>query len=81
MQNRFLNDFIKMQSKLVHVAEDEKKVKNPKSKHGTADGKPAFGDITLATLISEKPPKKEIVEYFRERIEKLIEQDLEMQTS
>jgi hypothetical protein len=79
-QNRFLQEFIRMQNKLVHeVAEENKGKKSPKSKHGTADGKAAFGEVTLSLLISEKPPKKDVVEYFRDRIQALVAEDLEMQ--
>ena len=84
--NRFLSDFIKLQSKLVHDAETaaavpkKKDKKNRKiSKHGTPDGKPAFGEVTLATLIAEMPGKKDVLEYFRERIAKLVSEDLDLQ--
>jgi len=77
--NKFLNDFMRSQSKLVHEEDTVKKDKKgrKKSKHGTADGKPAFGELTLETLISEKPGKKEVLEYFRDKVAALVAEDLE----
>jgi hypothetical protein len=84
MQNKFLNDFLRMRSTLVHTAEEQGAVKKDhkgrkKSKNGTASGEPAFGEVTLATLISEKPSKKDVLEYFREKITKLVSEDMELQ--
>lgn len=84
MNSPFLRDFMKMRSQLVHEVEPQGPVKKDKkgrkvSKHGTANGEPAFGDVTLATLISEKPGKKEVLEYFRERIAKLVSEDMDFQ--
>ena len=85
-QNKFLNDFMRNQSKLVHEAaaassngsqsllKDHKGRK--KSKNGTANGLPAFGELTLDTLISEKPPKKEVLEYFRNLVDRLVAEEL-----
>ena len=83
--NKFLNDFMRLQTKLIHEAEDQTKKKDKKgrtkSKHGTASGEPAFGEVTLATLISEKPGKKDILEYFRNRIAKLVSEDMDLHPS
>ena len=81
MQNKFLMDFMRTQSQLVHKAEEQQPAKKDKkgrkkSKHGTADGKAAFGDVTLELLISEKPPKKDVLEYFRGRIETLVAEEM-----
>lgn len=50
-----------------------------KSKHGTADGKHPFGgddmEGRMAMLISEKPAKKEVLAYFKDRIAELVAQD------
>jgi len=83
MQSPFLRDFMRMRAQLVHevqppVVERDRKGRK-KSKHGTADGAPAFGDVNLASLISEKPGKKEVLEYFRNRIAALVSEDLDMQ--
>lgn len=79
--NRFLNDFMRSQSRLIHEAEEAKPKKDKKgrkkSKHGTADGKPPFGELTLETLISEKPPKKDILDYFRDRVTALVAEEME----
>ena len=85
MQSPFLRDFMRMRATLVHevqpptVERDAKGRK--KSKHGTASGAPAFGDVTLASLISEKPSKKEVLDYFRNRIASLVAEDLDMQVA
>jgi len=86
MQNKFLQDFMRMRSKLIHEQEEQVPVKKDKkgrktSKNGTASGEPAFGEVTLATLISEKPGKKEVLDYFRERIKRLVEEDMDFQPS
>ena len=83
MQSPFLRDFMRMRAQLVHevqppVVERDRKGRK-KSKHGTADGAPAFGDVNLASLISEKPSKKEVLDYFRNRIAALVSEDLDMQ--
>jgi hypothetical protein len=80
-QNKFLNDFMKTQTQLVHDAVSTQAVKKDKkkrykSKHGTPDGAAPFGEVTLETLISEKPPKKEILEYFRNKVAELIAEDM-----
>jgi len=82
MNNRFLADFMRTQNKLVHDEEEKKRAKRDHkgrktSKHGTASGEPAFGELTLDTLIAEKPPKKDILEYFRDRIAKLVAEEME----
>jgi hypothetical protein len=84
MQNKFLNDFLRMRSQLVHEAEEQAKPKKDSkgrktSKHGTPTGEAAFGEITLATLISEKPHKKDVLEYFRDKISKLVSEDMDLQ--
>ena len=82
-QNKFLSDFMRTQSQLVHeaappasqsVKKDRKK--RIKSKHGTANGEAPFGEVTLETLISEKPPKKSVLDYFREKTDKLVAEDM-----
>jgi len=80
-QNKFLNDFMRSQAQLVHQAEDKQTVKKDKkkrfkSKHGTASGEAPFGELTLETLISEKPGKKEVLDYFRDRITALVAEEM-----
>lgn len=90
MENRFLHDFMRRQSSLIQSGIPEaqggagggpppKKGSKKKSKHGTADGKHPFGgddmEARLATLISEKPPKKEVLAYFKDRIAELVAED------
>jgi len=88
MDNKFLSDFVRRQATLIQSAVPEamggagtgpKKGKKTKSKHGTADGKHPFGgddmETRMATLISEKPAKKEVLAYFRDRIAELVAAD------
>lgn len=89
MENRFLHDFMRRQSSLIQSGIPEaqggaggpppKKGSKKKSKHGTADGKHPFGgddmEARLATLISEKPPKKDVLAYFKDRIAELVAED------
>ena len=89
MENRFLHDFMRRQSSLIVSGIPEaqggaggpppKKGSKKKSKHGTADGKAPFGgddmEARLATLISEKPPKKDVLAYFKDRIAELVAED------
>jgi hypothetical protein len=85
-QNKFLNDFMRMRSTLVHEAEEQVKAKTDTkgrktSKHGTATGEPVFGEVTLATLINEKPHKKDVLDYFREKIAKMVSEVMDLQPS
>ena len=82
MQNKFLQDFMRSQQKIIELEASDKSVKkdkqgNRKSKHGTADGKHPFGDEdAFATLVKEKPGKKEVLDYFRGRIAELVAADM-----
>lgn len=90
MDNKFLHDFMRRQTTLIQSAVPEevggaatgpKKggKKKSKSKNGTADGKHPFGgdDMAsrMATLITEKPAKKEVLAYFRDRVAELVAED------
>jgi hypothetical protein len=80
-QNKFLNDFLRSQAQLVHQAEDKQAIKKDKkkqykSKHGTASGEAPFGELTLETLISEKPAKAQVLEYFRDKIAALVAEEM-----
>ena len=50
--------------------------KKKKSKYGTADGKHPFGgddmESRLATICKERPKKKEVLQYYRDRIAELV---------
>ena len=63
------------------LPEDEKPKRGgrkKKSPYGTADGKHPFGEEdTFERLCHEKPPKKEVLKYFKQRIDELIAQDME----
>jgi hypothetical protein len=78
--NKFLYEHMKRQASLVHEEQAKVDAKNDakgrkKSKNGTASGEPAFA-MDLSVLISEKPGKKEVLEYFRERIAKLVTEEM-----
>jgi hypothetical protein len=82
--NKFLNDFIIHQQKLVQLeaggsptGEKDRKGRT-KSKYGTKDGKkPCAGDLSaFEQLVQEKPGKKEVIDYFRSRIAELVAEDM-----
>lgn len=61
---------------MVHEEQAKKDEKGrKKSKHGTASGEAAF-PMDLSVLCSEKPPKKDVLEYFKDRIAKLVEEEM-----
>lgn len=75
--NKFLTDFIRGQQRLIESVQpapvERDKKGRKKSKHGTADGKPSFGEgDEFHILCTEKPPKKRVLEYFRNRIAELV---------
>lgn len=81
-QNKFLQDFMRTQNKLLEIEANDASVKkdrkgNRKAVHKTADGKAAFGDDDeLARIIKEKPGKKDVIDYFRKRIGELVAADM-----
>ena len=79
--NKFLHDHMQRQAKLVHEEQAKKDAKKDakgrtKSKHGTASGEAAF-PMDLSVLISEKPGKKQVLEYFQERIAALVAEEMQ----
>jgi len=88
MDNKFLRDFMARQTQAAIIESPAtepsskkggKKRKVHKSKHGTASGAHPFGgddlETRMATLISEKPAKKEVLAYFKDRIAQLVAED------
>ena len=78
--NKFLYDHMKRQASLVHDEQAKVDAKKDakgrkKSKNGTASGEPAF-PMDLSVLCSEKPAKKDVLEYFQNRIAKLVEEEM-----
>ena len=70
--NRFLDEFIERQGRIVSSGG---KVKKPKK--GLPEGDGAFSaKEELNKLIQEKPAKKEVLEYFKQRIEQLVQEDM-----
>jgi hypothetical protein len=82
MQNKFLQDFMRTQNQILQLEAVDKTVKKDKhgvrkSKYGTKDGKkPLSDEEPFMTLVREKPPKKEILDYFRTRISELVAEDM-----
>jgi hypothetical protein len=74
MENRFLHDFMRRQATLITsgIPEETPTKKEKKPKFGTRDGKHPFGgddmEARLATIVKERPAKKEVLQYFRDRI-------------
>tara|TARA_R110000868_G_scaffold1502_2_gene11789 strand:- start:2248 stop:2490 length:243 start_codon:yes stop_codon:yes gene_type:complete len=77
--NRFLDDFMRRQTELIvlEAGKPAKHGKPRKPKHGTADGQDPFEGSPFERICSEKPGRKEVVEYFRERIAGLVAEDLQ----
>lgn len=76
--NRFLDDFMRRQTELIvlEAGKPAQHGKPKKPKHGTADGKDPFDGNQFERICSEKPGRKEVVQYFRERISDLVAEDL-----
>jgi hypothetical protein len=76
--SKFLTDFINRQSTLIELeaGNPNKKQTGKKPKHGTANGEDPFPGDPFARICSEKPGRKEIVEYFRNRIGELVAEDV-----
>lgn len=81
--NPFLDRFMKAQiieSTVPQQAEPAKRDSKgrKKSKHGTADGRAPFGEEdAFARLCSEKPHRREVLAYFRQRVAELVAADMD----
>jgi len=78
--NKFLHDHLQRQASLVHEAQAKQDAKKDakgrkKSKHGTASGEAAF-PMDLSIICSEKPGKKDVLEYFKDRIAVLVAEEM-----
>ena len=62
-QNQFLKSFINMRKGLSHTEGQKKTIK--KAEH-VSDG-----NITLQTIIENKPPNKDVIEYLRRRVDEI----------
>lgn len=63
MQNQFVMEFMKMRQNIHKKQEPVKK--------GTPQQQEPVDGITLATIIEEKPPAKDVVEYFKRLVERV----------
>jgi hypothetical protein len=64
--NKFLEDFVRMRQQI--TTKEEK----PKGNSIKRMPEPETDTITLRYIISEKPSRKEVVSYFRTRVDELI---------
>ena len=74
--NPALRNFMQLQEQLAMIPSKPGRKKKP---HGTADGKHPFGDddeMTFAKICSEKPEKKVVIDYFKDKVDKMIEESL-----
>jgi hypothetical protein len=62
-QNQFLKSFINMRKGLSHSESQKKTIKKAEY---VSDG-----NITLQTIIDNKPPNKDVIEYLRRRVEEI----------
>ena len=69
MDNRFLRDFVNMRKNLAKP----EPVKQVKALNTLPE--PENNGITLAYIIAEKPSRKEVLEYFRNRVEELVNEE------
>jgi hypothetical protein len=81
--NPFLQDFMRRQTNIIQSAAPQSEAaaepgaRKKKSKHGTKDGKAPFGEQdALQRIITEKPPKKQVLQYFKDRIAELVAADM-----
>ncbi len=76
--NPFLDNFLRSQARIIDTTVPQEPQKKDskgrkKSKYGTPDGKHPFGEgDAFQRLCHEKPPKKEVLNYFRQRIAELV---------
>jgi len=72
MDNRFLQEFIERQGRIVGTTEKPKK---PKKGLPQGDGEFSAKE-EFNKLVQEKPGKKDVLEYFKKRIEQLVQADM-----
>ena len=70
--NRFLMQFMKSHKDAMSASPTEPVV--PKAKADKSEKTPK-SQVSYRSIIEEKPPKADVVEYFRKRIEELTEEE------
>ena len=70
--NRFLMQFMKSHQQAMSAKPNEPVI--PKAKADKSEKTPK-SQVSYKSIIEEKPPKADVVEYFRKRIEELSEDD------
>lgn len=74
MDNKFLRDFVAMRQKIAEKPEPMYKKRDVKPSLYGLDV-PKSAGLTLAYIIKEKPPRKEVMEYLRERVDQILEEE------
>lgn len=67
--NKFLEDFVRMRTQIATT-----KHETPKTTSIKRMPEPEMDVVTLRYIINEKPSRKEIISYFRTRVDDLIEE-------
>jgi hypothetical protein len=73
MQNQFLSSFVKMRASLAQKAPEPAPKKGVSSLNKVES--PDLGGLTIRGIIEEKPPVREVLEFFRERAKQLSEEE------
>ena len=73
MNNQFLSSFMKMRASMAEKAPPAPPAKGASSISHMPE--PEIGEITLRGIIEEKPPAKEVLKFFKERVKKLNRED------
>jgi hypothetical protein len=76
MNNQFLSDFMRMRQALNTVGQSKPSAGGGegKPKKGKKTVEPVKEGITLQSILEEEPSHKVVRDYFRERIEQLVEE-------
>ncbi len=75
MDNKFLRDFMLMRQKIAEKPEPIYKKKDDKKPSLNGLTVPESAGLTLGYIIKEKPPRKEVVQYLRERVDQILAEE------
>jgi hypothetical protein len=75
MENKFLRDFMLMRQKIAEKPEPVYKKKDNKKPSLNGLPVPKSAGLTLGYIIKEKPARKEVIEYLRERVNQIMEEE------
>jgi hypothetical protein len=74
MNNKFLQDFMKLRQQIATKPSRDSKKETSRPSIGGLDV-PKSAGLTLAYIITKEPPRKEVIEYLRERVEQILEEE------